>query len=429
MYNSEYNRINIPHQDAPKKGDRLDSLFRWRAIEDNTQGLFGGTIKSSPRRYVFLKACAALLSILLGCLLSFIQYPVSVRASGILDSASGTIRVGAPGPGVITEQTAHPGTRLSAGDRLFVIKPFFATRSNENVASDILKYLVEARTAVERQIEEADLQTQATSRQLDAESASISTSIAGKLQQVNLLQQKLEIAKDHVAKLERGIKQGAVAKRVVTVEHMRLFDYRNALQSTENELEFLRSQLHVLDVRREAEQLEHAARRSALLAQLQRLNAEVLEKSAAQEFAIFAPIDSTITATPVRLGDTVSAGTTLATLTGYSETLLARLYVPASGFAGVRKGQAARIFIDAYPGTKHGYLNATVTDVQTALLRPDEIADSVSLDTSVYIVLAKIDLANGELQDLARPGLTVSAEFIVERRLFYQWLLAPFIGR
>jgi len=72
-------------------------------------------------------------------------------------------------------------------------------------------------------------------------------------------------------------------------------------------------------------------------------------RSAMDDLAISAPVGGTVTGRFVNLGEVVNAGTPLLELTDLGRLYL-KAYLPETQLGRVRRGMAARIHVDAYPG-------------------------------------------------------------------------------
>jgi membrane fusion protein (multidrug efflux system) len=123
---------------------------------------------------------------------------------------------------------------------------------------------------------------------------------------------------------------------------------------------------------------------------------------------IMSPVDGIASASRVRIGQFVSAGTRvidvvplphLYVLANYKETQLSR----------IRSGQAATLTIDAFPGhvlTGHVVDLSPASGSEFALLPPDNATGNFTKVAQRIAVRIEIDDADG-LADLLRPGMSV----------------------
>jgi HlyD family secretion protein len=92
------------------------------------------------------------------------------------------------------------------------------------------------------------------------------------------------------------------------------------------------------------------AERDATRAQLQQAAAAVAEaQTALDDLTLHAPAAGTVTSRSVHLGEVVNAGTPLLELTDLGQLYL-KGYIPETQIGRVRRGMAAQIHVDAYPG-------------------------------------------------------------------------------
>ena len=147
------------------------------------------------------------------------------------------------------------------------------------------------------------------------------------------------------------------------------------------------------------------------LAQAQLMRAEAAKRQAELNLSyatITAPIDGTVGARTVRLGQYVQAGTQLMALVP-----LQRVYVTANfketQLTDVRPGQPVTIDIDTFPGaTAHGYVDslAPASGQEFALLPPDNATGNFTKIVQRIPVKIEID-KNDPLLGRLRPGMSV----------------------
>jgi membrane fusion protein len=121
-------------------------------------------------------------------------------------------------------------------------------------------------------------------------------------------------------------------------------------------------------------------------------------------------------------GMSVAAGEPVLVLLPEGALLQAELWLPSSASGFVNPGQRVNLRYDAFPYQKFG--------VQRARL--EEIADSaVSMQAGappLFRALASLEhhhiLAFGRAHAL-RPGMTLSADIVVDERSLLEWLLEP----
>ena len=87
-----------------------------------------------------------------------------------------------------------------------------------------------------------------------------------------------------------------------------------------------------------------------------------------------------------------------------------------------------RLLYDAFPYQRFGSFAARVTSVSRVAIDPRQLAAPLEVEEPVYRIEVAPDAqtvaAFGEAQPL-QPGMTLTANLILDRRSFLDWLLTP----
>jgi membrane fusion protein (multidrug efflux system) len=148
--------------------------------------------------------------------------------------------------------------------------------------------------------------------------------------------------------------------------------------------------------------------RNKAAAQLDR--AQAVERQMALNLSyttIVAPVDGTVGARALRLGQYVQAGTQLMAIVPLNAVYVVANYKETQ-LTNVREGQAVEIEVDMFPGqTVRGHVDsiAPASGQEFALLPPDNATGNFT--KIVQRVPVKIVLDDHELAGLLRPGMSV----------------------
>src|SRR6185312_15402991 len=98
----------------------------------------------------------------------------------------------------------------------------------------------------------------------------------------------------------------------------------------------------------------------------------------------------------------------------------------AVGFA--RSGQEVRLLYDSFPFEQFGGFKGRIASVTRTAIDPREVDDPIKLDEPVYKIEVELEsqevMAYGAMQPL-EPGMTLTANLVLERRSFFSWLTEP----
>ena len=138
---------------------------------------------------------------------------------------------------------------------------------------------------------------------------------------------------------------------------------------------------------------------------------------------VIAPVTGTITTLDVRgAGAVLQPGQSIATIAPAGARLLVEAHVPNKDIALVDKGLPVKIKFDAFPFQDYGIVSGTIVEIA-----PDaEAKKETGSFYKVMIALAQTSIVAKEKAIPLRPGLTLTAEVVTERKSILNLLLEPF---
>jgi len=144
---------------------------------------------------------------------------------------------------------------------------------------------------------------------------------------------------------------------------------------------------------------------------------------ALQHTTITAPVSGLITTMNVRsVGTVLQPGQTIATIAPAGARLVVEAQLPNKDIAFIEKGLPAKLKFDAFPFQDYGAVEGTVLEVS-----PDAQLDKESQSFyKVTIVPGKTEIAAKNKIIPLRPGLSLTAEIVTERKSILSLILEPF---
>ena len=133
-------------------------------------------------------------------------------------------------------------------------------------------------------------------------------------------------------------------------------------------------------------------------------------------------------------GTVVQPGTVLLTLVPKEETLRAEVWVSNEDIGFVRKGQAVKLKLAAFPFQKYGMVEGTVEHVSADSAdnntsnSPNPTDKSAKMQPLVYKALVALKAMRLEVDGERFPlgaGMQASAEILLGRRTVMEYLLSP----
>jgi membrane fusion protein len=158
--------------------------------------------------------------------------------------------------------------------------------------------------------------------------------------------------------------------------------------------------------------------------------AELGEERAAlirtDRLVLTAPIAGEVGDIASEVGQRARPETSLVTIVPRGSQLEVWLYAPSRAVGFVRPGQEVRLLFDAFPYQKYGAGRGRVTAVSRVAVEPASIDSALKVDEPVFRIRVAIDqaprVAGGER---LRPGMTLSANLVLERRSLWEVLFKP----
>ena len=403
-------------------------LFRPEVAYARKQRLEGEIILSQPVRSHML---VLLLALIIGVIASWIvfgQYSRTETAPGILTTDAASSKVVAIRPGIISELAVEDGERVKAGQRLAVIQIEQADESGHSPIAESL-------SAIEVQRALAKQQQVLAGARAAGERSRIAATLQGARQQresvtaqLVLQRELIHSAQDNLDRIEKVAERGFLSK----VEFER---HRQAMLVSRQEESRLAQQLEGLSAQQGQAQAELAsidADKSTAVSTAQ-ASMETLAQQRAQlgserAYTLTAPTSGRVTALQASVGRTVDGNVPLMVIVPERTNLHADVYAPTRAIGFVKPGQEVRLLYDAFPYQRFGSHTGRITRISRVVLDPRELNVPMKIEEAVYRIevepLEQRVSAFGENLPL-QPGMTLSANLVLDRRSFGDWLLQP----
>lgn len=378
---------------------------------------------------VLLVAAAA---VALGVFLALGEYSRRARVTGRLVSDLGLPAMTAPVAGVVERVFQEEGAQVAAGTPLLLVRVprTLATGVDQAVA---------LRAGLLRRREELQAKDAALAARHEAQMAGHRLQLEAARRELAQLgaetahrREQLRIAREHLARYERVAEARLVSQALVHQQRQAVLELAGLEQALlrqatgiRRELLRLRQALRELPAQRKVQEADHAL-------QLAALEGERIERQADGEWLLKAPVAGVVAQRMVEAGQTVQAGQPLLDLLPRTSTLQAQLHVPSRAAGFVAAGDRVLLRYAAYPHQKFGHHEGRVLRVSRSAVDPEALRRSgiglAAPGETYYRVLVALDrqyvLAYGRREPL-RPGMSLEADILGDRRKLYEWLLEP----
>ena len=406
----------------------VESLFRRESTEPGKARVYGEIVLTQPIRIHYLVAGLFTIILIAALWITFGTYSRTETARGILATKAASAKIVAIRPGQVTELLVSEGDIVRAGQRLATVRTEQADEAGGSAVGDSL-------TAIESQRLLAQQQVRLANRRADSERARLAATLAGLTQQradlaaqIALQEEAVASARDMFERVSGLLDSGFISRieverrRQVYItarqDFARLQQQRNSSAADSN-----RTAAELTRVSADADSEIVVARSSAdtLAQQRARLRGE-------RAYTIVAPISGRIAAVQTALGRTIDPAVPLMEIVPEGSALTVQVYAPTRAIGFVRPGQEVRLLYDAFPYQRFGSFSGRIVSVSRTVIDPRQLSAPLGIEEPVYRIEVAPDaqavVAFGERLPL-QPGMTLTANLILDRRTFLDWLLTP----
>lgn len=413
-------------QPAQSAAQRLP-LLRAEALAARRDPLHGTVTVSMPpgTRAAGLLSLSVLL--LLGFATWLVEVPQRVQAVGVLMPPGGFVRVVAMQAGRVTALHVREGERVDEGQRLIEItSDGGAVTAGDSVPHARLRSLRTELALQEELAREEQRAREARARSLVEQFGRTSEELRRARAEIDLHDARVATLGRRLERFRSLAADGNAAG--VQLEDVRLewLAARAASEALHRQTARIEQERERLDEARLALALESTRDEIVEAIATERLRRQIQDVAANVGHALRAPRSGQVVRIPVRAGQPVGAGQTLATLRRGSEALEAWLYLPSAQAGSLAEGQAVELRFDAWPSRIFGTQAATIASISAMALMPSELDVPLALPGPVFEIRATLErqsITAGGRQWPLPAGAAVRADVVQQRYRLYEWLL------
>jgi membrane fusion protein len=241
------------------------------------------------------------------------------------------------------------------------------------------------------------------------------------------------IAESRLEKLKPGVKDGTFSQIEFEKYQAEVLNGRAQLNILARQRLDIEQQLRTLQDQLQQLPLTNEAQRNELRFRLSGINQSLAQNEAQRAVVLRAPRDGVITNLIVQNGHGVTAGQRLLSILPEGSLLQAELWLPSRAVGFLEVGNRVVLRYPAFPYQKFGQKWGRVLEVSRSATDASELTSLLGRTVSepLYRVLVALDQqtvsAYGRLEPL-KPGMTVDADILLDRRRLIEWVLEPLYG-
>lgn len=407
----------------------MSSLFRDEVYASQADRLYGDVVLNQAFSTRLLTTLIAGIVIAAALFVSQGQYSRIETAKGILVPAGQSSKIFALRPGVVSALLVKDGDAVIAGQKLAVV-------ASDQPNSEGERYTEEGVAALGAQEGLARERIELVGERSANERTGLTASLHGLLAQRENLVRQLVLQQQMVAssrklyeQLGPVIDKGFVSKVEVERRKQAFISAQQQEVQIKTQLDTADAQISQVGVQIASLPIEADVSVVDAKTSLQGYRQQKSRLESERDFSITAPISGKVTALQMSPGKTVGSQVPVMTILADNMQIEADLYVPSRAIGFIKLGQEVRLLYDAFPYQRFGSFKGTVSAISRVILAPHELDAPLKIEEPVYKVKVQLGRQSVEAfgnQLLVQPGMTLTANIVLERLSFWDWLMAPF---
>jgi len=407
-----------------------NDLFRKESLDAKKTKVLGSVaLYCPPFRWVVISLVCLLVAVMIAFCI-FGSYTKRETAQGVLVPESGMMTITAMSAGTVIALPVSEGDSLEKGSKIATVSSEISTRYGQT------------REAIASQL---DLQKQGLNNQLVNLEQLNSETLKSLQEKVSLLRQQsaeldtiyrqrtqqIQLSKTQLDKISAMRKEGYASNTQVEQQQNDLLDARVRLQDVARQRIDVRQQLAQAQQQLREQPITYYQKKNDLQQKLSEITQSLVENESRRSIELRAPEKGIVSAVLVKQGQVVTSGQTLATMLPDDARLQARIMLSSRAIGFIRPGQRVVLRYQSYPWQKFGQQYGTVLAISKSALSPQEVSTITGdnqVKESMYQVKVTLDhqtvMAYGKQANL-RPGSGLEADFIIDKRHIYEWVLEP----
>ncbi len=411
--------------------EKSNHLFRESAIKKQSARLDGEVAIAQPLpSKVLLFALLSVICITL-VYLANASFHRKETVVGYLSPNAGTSKIISPTSGVISEFMVASGERVEKGQPIALIIMPQLTADGASLVSEVYSSIKTQMSLLDKRINKTISAHQQKIASTNDAIAFSQQSLAQTQAQITHATDRLRIQTQRYENLLRLFGDGAIARIDVDTQEEQVILLKQQVaelsvreQQQANEFNRLQQQLRILPT-------EHSQSIALLESEKARLSQQLTRNQASGELLITAPNEGVVTNIALSTGASVRQQQYLMTIMPQDSQLKAVLLVPSRAYGFVEAGQSTKLRFDAFPYQRFGLFDGEVTYTSRYIVLPGEVEMPVNIDTPVYQV--EVQMASQQISAYGQsvplqPGMTISADIVLEERSLLSWLFEPIIS-
>jgi len=399
-------------------------LFRREVIEAGRERLAGTVVAATPPGSRLYTTLALAVAAAMAAILLLGQYSTTARVRGTVAFDAGIARVYPSAQAEIRQIHVRNGQTVAAGAPLVTLS---VAQGAGGVAGQLAE-LARQDAELARQEQLASLLGSTEINSLAEQRAGLAAGIASLERQKAIAAGQIGLAEAATRRAARLAGEGAGTQRQVEDGRAGLLARRAELEGLNERLISQRETLRAIGGQVAQRSIESIRSQSEISAQRAALAEQRQALMRMDQLVLTAPVAGEVGDVAAEIGQRARPDTSLVTIVPKGSELEIWLYAPSRSIGFIAPGQEVRLLFDAFPYQKYGAGRGTVTAVSRVPIEPGALDADLGIKEPVFRIRVAIDRLSPRGPAAARelrPGMTLSASLVLERRSLWEVFLDP----
>lgn len=404
------------------------ALFRPEAIAHQQEVKMGDAFHIQTSILMWLTTMMVLLALAVATYLWLGEYTRKARISGFLAPTQGLIKVFTPQSGTVTARKVEEGQQVSKGDVLFILSSEQASLEEEDAQAAAIASITERHNSLLNELEQQDDLNRIQWQDMQTQKANLQNEMAQLEHEIDLQQQRVEVAARTLGKFRRLFEDHYVAEVQWQEKQEQTLAQQAALQNLKRDRANLERELGVLQGNINGSRYEFARQRAELNRNLSTTEQQLTEYRAKRGIVIRAPTAGTISSILLQEGQVANVQTPLLTILPQDSQLQVNLLVPSRAIGFIEQGQPVALRYEAFPFQRFGLQAGIVSEISRTLIKPGEADFPIKLSEPTYRVIVKPAQQSFHAYGRDIPlqaGMLLDADVELDRYSLFEWIFDP----
>ena len=406
------------------------SLFRQEALDAANRGSLGTVALYCPPYRWLVISVVIVITAATALFFIFGSYTKYESSTGELLPKNGMLIIPPPVSATVIDIPVKEGQHVEKGDVVMMLSSEVSTQLGQT------RQVIAENLAAQRERLQQDLVN--LSKLHEVEMAGLRATVDSlKLQQEQLRLQlahrnkQVALARLQLDKLRAMQSQGYASNRQLEEQESTLLDNQARYQEYQRQLLDITQKIVQAQQQLHEKPLDDEKKRNDIERQLADNRQSMAENEARRSIELRAPKSGYVGMIMVKNGQMVNAGQSAIAILPSDSELVARIMVNTQSIGFIQAGQRVVLRYKAFPYQKFGQQYGKVIEVSRTALSPQEVTTLTgknNVQEQQYRVLVALDkqtIKAYSQDEPLKPGMALDADFIVDQRHLYEWVLEP----